>query len=64
MVLGVAFGWVKERWGAAITARIRQKPQNLHERYFAAMYAGALLWIVIAAVVSGWLSLVLLRRML
>ena len=60
LAVGAISAWAMSTVGDAVRARIRRLLESRHERYFRALYFGAMFWVIIAGFLGG-LSSVLLR---
>ena len=61
VALGVCCAWTMRTAGNTVAAHIKRQTVSLHERYFGALYVAAMLWIVFALFLGGWVSLALMR---
>jgi hypothetical protein len=61
LVLGLCCAWTMQVVGAMLSTRIKRQRVQLRERYSRALYFAAMLWMVFAWFLSGWVSFALLR---
>lgn len=59
--LGVGCAWVMEKVGKVVYDRLKQSAGPVQERYFRVLYFGAMVWIVFALFLGGWVTAALLR---
>ena len=61
LILGFGCAWTMQKVGGLVYAHLKQSAVSVQERYFRLLYFCALLWIVFALFVGGWITSVLLR---
>jgi hypothetical protein len=61
LALGVCGAWTMRAVGKTVAARIRRQTVSMHQRYFRALYFAAVVWIVFALFLGGWVSSALMR---
>jgi hypothetical protein len=61
LALGLCFAWIMWTVGKIVAAHMKGKPVPAQERYAWALYFAAMLWIVLALFLGGWVSSAVIR---
>jgi hypothetical protein len=60
-VVGLGCAWTMEKVGKTVATRLQRSEAPVQERYFRALYFGAMLWIAFALFLGIWATQALLR---